>query len=226
VVPLRARPGGVLQRATLIEAAVDVADGASSLGEDLFAFAREHDLKVVTIGQVIEVRRRGEKLVERASSVRLPTAYGEFTVVAFVDKLTGEQHVALVKGDVAGARDVLVRVHSDCFFGDVLGSRACSCGELVSGALRAIEREGTGVVVYLTHESRGAEVCSRLAEREQGAAESEFGIGAQILADLGLTSIRILTSDPKTLPGIEGFGLEVTDQVLLEVPDAAGRAAG
>jgi 3,4-dihydroxy 2-butanone 4-phosphate synthase/GTP cyclohydrolase II len=234
VFPLRARPGGVLQRANLIDAAVDLAglsgltpaavtaavvgrEGKVRRGPELMQFARRHRLKVVTVGQLIEYRRRSEKLVERKSSARLPTEYGEFTAVAFVDKLTQEQHIALVKGAVTGMPDVLVRLHSDCFFGDVFGSGACSCGRLVEEALRQIDAEGRGVLVYLTHEARGIEACSRTKTRAiDGMDQREYGIGAQILADLGLSSIRILTGDPKSLPGIEGFGLAVTDQVPLD----------
>jgi 3,4-dihydroxy 2-butanone 4-phosphate synthase/GTP cyclohydrolase II len=207
VFPLRARPGGVLQRAGQTEAAVDLArlaglnpagvvcevmndDGTMARVPDLVPYCGRHGLKMITVADLIEYRRRTEKLVERTTSVRLPTAYGEFNAVAFREKLTGKHHLALVKGEVAGQHEVLVRVHSECLTGDVFHSLRCDCGEQLEEALLQI----------------GAE---------------EWGIGNQILADLGLTTIRILTNNPKKISGLEGFGLTVVEQVPIEVPPNA-----
>jgi 3,4-dihydroxy 2-butanone 4-phosphate synthase / GTP cyclohydrolase II len=250
VFPLRARRGGVLQRAGQTEAAVDLArlaglipsgvvceimndDGSMARVPDLVPYCERHGLKMVTVADLIEYRRRHEQLVERTTSVRLPTAYGDFTAVAFRETLTGKHHVALVKGDVAGAEDVLVRVHSECLTGDVFGSLRCDCGEQLALALRRIDEEGQGVLLYLAQEGRGIGLLNKLrayelqehgldtveANLELGFAadQREYGIGSQILADLGLSTIRILTNNPKKIAGIAGFGLEVVEQLPLEV---------
>src|SRR5881227_80226 len=246
VFPLRARPGGVLQRAGQTEAAVDLArlaglnpagvvcevmadDGTMARVPDLIPYCQRHGLKLVTVADLIEYRRRHEKLVERMTSVRLPTAYGEFTAVAFREKLTGKHHVALVKGDVEGAEDVLVRVHSECLTGDVFHSLRCDCGEQLESALSMIEREGEGVLLYLAQEGRGIGLLNKLRAyklQEEGldtvdanlklglpADLRDYGIGAQILVDLGLSSIRILTNNPKKIRGLEGYGLSVSAQI-------------
>lgn len=251
VFPLRARRGGVLERTGQTEAAVDLArlaglipagvvcevmkeDGTMARVPDLIPFCREHGLKLVTVADLIEYRRRHEKLVERMTSVRLPTAYGEFSAVAFREKLTGKIHVALVHGDVDGAEDVLVRVHSECLTGDVFHSQRCDCGEQLDRALRRIAAEPQGVLLYLAQEGRGVGLLNKLkayelqergldtveANLELGlpADARDYGIGNQILADLGLTTIRILTNNPKKIIGIEGFGLRVVEQVPIEVP--------
>jgi len=251
VFPLRARRGGVLERTGQTEAAVDLArlaglipagvvcevmkeDGTMARVPDLIPFCREHGLKLVTVADLIEYRRRHEKLVERMTSVRLPTAYGEFSAVAFREKLTGKIHVALVHGDVEGAEDVLVRVHSECLTGDVFHSQRCDCGEQLDRALRRIAAEPQGVLLYLAQEGRGVGLLNKLkayelqergldtveANLELGlpADARDYGIGNQILADLGLTTIRILTNNPKKIIGIEGFGLRVVEQVPIEVP--------
>src|SRR5262245_11281410 len=251
VFPLRARPGGVLQRAGQTEAAVDLArlaglnpagviceimneDGTMARVPDLVGYCERHRLRMVTVSDLIEYRRRTEKLVERAVAVRLPTAYGEFTAVAFREVLTGKQHVALVKGDVAGRENVLVRVHSECLTGDVFHSLRCDCGEQLEHAMARIEEEGSGVVLYMAQEGRGIGLLNKLkayelqengydtvdANLELGfpADLREYGIGSQILADLGLTTIRILTNNPRKITGIEGFGLKVVEQVPIEVP--------
>jgi 3,4-dihydroxy 2-butanone 4-phosphate synthase/GTP cyclohydrolase II len=250
VFPLRARRGGVLQRTGQTEAAVDLArlaglnpagviceimndDGTMARVPDLVPYCRRHGLKMVTVADLIEYRRRNEKLVERVTSVRLPTDYGEFTAVAFREVLTGRHHLALVKGDVAGAADVLVRVHSECLTGDVFHSLRCDCGEQLDQALARIGAEERGVLLYMAQEGRGIGLLNKLkayelqesgydtvdANLELGFPPDlrEYGIGSQILADLGLTTIRILTNNPKKISGIEAFGLEVVEQVAIEV---------
>ncbi len=250
VFPLRARRGGVLQRSGQTEAAVDIArlagltpagvvcevmndDGTMARVSDLAPYCARHGIKLVTIADLIEYRRRHEKLVERTVSVRLPTIYGEFTAVAFRELLTGKHHVALVRGDVAGKQNVLVRVHSECLTGDVFHSLRCDCGEQLELALRRIGAEGEGVVLYLAQEGRGIGLLNKLksyelqeagldtvdANLELGFAADarEYGIGSQILADLGLTTIRVLTNNPKKISGIQGFGLEVVAQLPIEV---------
>jgi 3,4-dihydroxy 2-butanone 4-phosphate synthase/GTP cyclohydrolase II len=188
---------------------------------------------MVTVADLIQYRRRIEKLVERVVSVRLPTDYGEFEAVAYRELLTDKQHVALVKGDVNGAENVLVRVHSECLTGDVFHSHLCDCGEQLEQALARVEDEGRGVVLYMSQEGRGIGLLNKLRAYELQAngldtveanlalgfpADSrEWGIGNQILADLGLTTIRILTNNPQKLTGLDGYGLTVIEQVPLEV---------
>jgi 3,4-dihydroxy 2-butanone 4-phosphate synthase / GTP cyclohydrolase II len=254
VFPLRARRGGVLRRAGQTEAAVDLArlaglnpagvvcevmreDGTMARIPDLTEYCKRHDLKLITVADLIEYRRRTEKLVERTTAVRLPTGYGDFTAVAYRETLTGKPHVALVKGDVDGAENVLVRVHSECLTGDVFHSLRCDCGEQLEQALLRIGAEERGVLLYMSQEGRGIGLLNKLkayelqengfdtveANIELGfqADAREWGIGNQILADLGLTTIRILTNNPKKLTGLEGYGLTVVEQVPIEVPPNA-----
>ena len=200
---------------------------------DLIPYCERHGLKMVTVADLIEYRRRHEKLVERMTTVQLPTAYGEFTAVAFRETMTGKHHVALVKGDVEGAESVLVRVHSECLTGDVFHSLRCDCGEQLEQALRRIAAEERGVLLYMAQEGRGIGLLNKLrsyelqengfdtvdANLELGFAPDmrDYGIGNQILAELGLSTIRILTNNPKKITGIEGFGLEVVEQVPIEI---------
>jgi 3,4-dihydroxy 2-butanone 4-phosphate synthase/GTP cyclohydrolase II len=254
VFPLRARDGGVLMRAGQTEAAVDLArlaglipagvvcevmneDGTMARVPDLIPYCERHGLKLVTVADLIEYRRRHERLVERMTTVRMPTAYGDFTAVAFREVLTGKHHVALVKGEVEGQENVLVRVHSECLTGDVFHSLRCDCGEQLEQALRQIASEERGVLLYMAQEGRGIGLLNKLrsyelqengldtveANLELGFAPDmrDYGIGNQILAELGLTTIRILTNNPKKITGIEGFGLEVVEQVPIETEPTA-----
>jgi 3,4-dihydroxy 2-butanone 4-phosphate synthase / GTP cyclohydrolase II len=250
VFPLRAKPGGVLERMGQTEAAVDLSrlagldpsgvvceimneDGTMARVPDLIPYCERHGLSMITVADLVEHRRRHEKLVERGASVRLPTEYGEFTAIAFRETLTGKTHLALVKGEVDGADAVLVRVHSECLTGDVFHSLRCDCGEQLEQALEQIQEEGSGVLLYMAQEGRGIGLLNKLRAyelQEQGldtvqanvelgfpADARDYGIGNQILADLGLTTIRILTNNPKKLTGIDGFGLTVVEQVPIEV---------
>ena len=249
VFPLRAREGGVLMRAGQTEAAVDLArlaglipagvvceimneDGTMARVPDLIPYCERHGLKLVTVADLIEYRRGHEQLVERMTTVQLPTAYGDFTAVAFREKLTGKHHVALVRGDVDGAENVLVRVHSECLTGDVFHSLRCDCGEQLEQALSRIAFEERGVLLYMAQEGRGIGLLNKLRayELQENGLDTveanlelgfqpdmrDYGIGNQILADLGLSTIRILTNNPKKITGIEGFGLEVVEQVPIE----------
>ncbi len=249
--PVAAKPGGVLQRSGHTETAVDLArlaglipagvlceilndDGTMARVPDLIPYCQRHGLKLITIADLIEYRRRNEKLIERVTSVRLPTAYGEFAAVAFRETLSGKIHVALVRGDLEGAQDVLVRVHSECLTGDVFHSLRCDCGEQLELALNRIATEGRGVLLYMAQEGRGIGLLNKLkayelqetgldtveANLELGfpADGRDYGIGSQILSDLGLSTIRILTNNPRKITGIEAYGLRVVEQVPIEVP--------
>jgi 3,4-dihydroxy 2-butanone 4-phosphate synthase / GTP cyclohydrolase II len=246
VFPLKAKPGGVLERTGQTEASVDLArlaglnpsgvicevmneDGTMARVKDLVPYCKEHGLKMITVADLIAYRRIHDKLVERVVETRLPTKYGEFTAVGYRSLVDEKHHVAMVKGEVSGVEDVLVRVHSECLTGDVFHSMRCDCGEQLESALAQIEREGRGVLLYLAQEGRGIGLLNKLKAynlQDEGLDTidanlalglpvdlRDYGIGAQILSDLGLTSIRILTNNPKKIRGLEGYGLSVTDQV-------------
>jgi 3,4-dihydroxy 2-butanone 4-phosphate synthase/GTP cyclohydrolase II len=250
VFPLRARPGGVLQRAGHTEAAVDLVrlaggrpvgviceimsdDGSMARLPELLRFARKHRLKLCTIEDLIQHRRTGEKLVERVETVKLPTDYGDFDLHLYRSRLDGQHHLALVCGTVAGQQGVLVRVHSECLTGDVFCSRRCDCGAQLHQAMRQVAAEGRGVIVYMRQEGRGIGLAPkikayRLQEQGLDTVEAnqrlgygmdlrEYGLGAQILADLGLKTIRLLTNNPKKIIGLQGYGLEILEQVPIKI---------
>ena len=258
VLPLKAKAGGVLERVGQTEAAVDLArlaglipagviceimndDGTMARVPDLVPYCERHGLKMVTVADLVAYRRRTEKLVERVVATALPTEFGEFVAVGYRSLVDDKHHVALVKGDLAGQEDVLVRVHSECLTGDVFHSLRCDCGEQLESALARIEREGLGVLLYLSQEGRGIGLLNKLRAyklQEEGLDTvdanlslglpvdlRDYGIGAQILVDLGLSSIRILTNNPKKISGLSGYGLSVTDQIPIEqVPNPHNEA--
>ncbi len=250
VFPLRARPGGVLQRVGQTEASVDLArmagltpagviceilnpDGTMARRPQLEAFAGHHGLKFVTVAQIIAHRLKTERLVHRVAKATLPTEFGEFLVFAYTNDVDRREHVALVKGDVKGREDVLVRMHSECLTGDVFGSQRCDCGEQLRSSLRRINREGLGVLVYMKQEGRGIGLPNKirayqLQEAGMDTVEAnealgfpadlrDYGIGVQVLLDLGIKSMRLMTNNPKKIVGLEGYGLSVTEQVPITV---------
>ena len=250
VFPLRAKSGGVLQRAGHTEAAVDLAvlagarpigviceimndDGTMARLPALLKFAKKHKLKICTIADLIEFRRTREKLVEQIEVIKMPTDYGDFDLHLYRSKLDGEHHLALVRGEVSGKPGVLVRVHSECLTGDVFGSRRCDCGPQLHSAMKQVADAGCGVILYMRQEGRGIGLAPKikaykLQESGLDTVEAnlklgygmdlrEYGLGAQILCDLGLKTIRLLTNNPKKVVGLEGYGLKIVEQLPIKV---------
>ncbi len=249
--PLKARDGGVLVRAGQTEAAVDLAriaglspagviceilneDGTMARVPELTKFAKKHKLLMITIADLINYRMRTEGLVRRVAAAELPTDHGEFRAVAYESVLDGETHVALVKGEIGDGDNVMVRVHSRCLTGDVFHSLRCDCGPQLDAAMRRIEQEGRGVILYLNQEGRGIGLANKIRAyelQEQGldtveanerlgfkADQRDYGVGAQILKDLGVRSMRLLSNNPRKLVGLEGYGLSVAEWLPLEIP--------
>jgi 3,4-dihydroxy 2-butanone 4-phosphate synthase/GTP cyclohydrolase II len=251
IFPLRAKEGGVLQRVGQTEASMDLArlaglaaagviceilneDGTMARRPDLDTFSEQHDIPFITVAQIISYRMKHESLVERVAEAVLPTRFGEFKIIGYSNEVDGREHIALVRGDIEGKDDVLVRVHSKCLTGDVFGSGRCDCGPQLDVAMQMVAEEECGVIVYLDQEGRGIGLLNKLRAyqlQDEGHDTVEanqilgfpadlrnYGIGAQILADLGLRTIRMMTNNPKKLTGLEGFGLEITGRIPLEAP--------
>jgi len=250
IFPLVAKDGGVLERTGHTEASVDLAklagccpagviceimndDGTMARVPNLIHYAEKHNLKMITIKDLVEYKRKKEVLVERAATADLPTKYGDFKIVGYINKLNGEHHVALVKGDVTTDEPILVRVHSECLTGDAFGSSRCDCGEQFAEAAKRIQKEGRGVILYMRQEGRGIGLINKIkayALQDQGLDTVEanialgfkddlrdYGIGAQILYDLGIRKVKLMTNNPRKIIGLSGFGIDIVDKENIQL---------